>query len=200
MKTRQELRQQLRQQRRALSATRRAQLSHAICRHLAHDRRYQHARHVAFYLANDAEVDVSYLIQHAREHGKQVYLPVLGLRHSGKLWFVPYKPGDPLYWNRFGIAEPVHAPRDRHRPLRRMDLVLVPLVGFDQQGQRLGMGAGYYDKSLAHRRRDISHWRRPYSMGIAYALQELPHIEPHSLDVALDGVTTEYGIQYFSEA
>jgi 5-formyltetrahydrofolate cyclo-ligase len=196
MATRQELRQQLRQQRRALPPTLRAQLSQTICQHICRDRAYQRAQHIALYLATDGEVDVSYLIRDAWQRGKQVYLPVLGLRHTGRLWFVPFAAGDALYWNRFGIAEPVHHQRDRYQPLRRIDLVVLPLVGFDMQGHRLGMGGGFYDRSLAHRARASQHWHRPRCCGVAFDMQQLAQIESHPWDVPLDTIATETGLRH----
>ncbi len=194
MASRHELRQQLRQQRRALSSSERKQLSHRICQNLVRDRHYQHARHITLYLANDGEVDVNYLIRHAWAMGKQVYLPVLGLRHTGRLWFLPYAPGDSLYLNRFGIAEPVHAQRDRYQPLRRIDMVVLPLVGFDKHGHRLGMGGGYYDRSLAHRAGSTSHWCRPRCCGVAFDLQQCENIQSHPWDVPLDMIATETAV------
>jgi 5-formyltetrahydrofolate cyclo-ligase len=197
MQTRQELRQTLRHRRRSLPDTARHALSWQICQHIIRHRRYQRARHVALYLSNDAEVDVTPLIRHAWAQGKQVYLPVLGLRHTGKLWFVPYNPGDVLYWNRFGIAEPAHRNRDRYQPLRQLDLVVMPLVGFDREGHRLGMGGGFYDRSLTHRTQQ-HHWQRPHCMGAAYSIQEIGPIAVHPWDVALDAIVTEQGIQQFN--
>ncbi len=196
MQDRTEVRRSLRRQRRALPPALRAQLSQTICEHLSRDRAYQRAQHLALYLANDGEVDMNYLIRHAWQSGKQVYLPVLGLRHTGRLWFVPYASGDALSWNRFGIAEPVHHQRDRYRPLRRIDLVVLPLVGFDMQGHRLGMGGGFYDRSLAHRAKASPHWHRPRCCGVAYDLQQLAHIESHPWDVPLDMIATETGVRH----
>ena len=197
MTSRQELRQQLRQFRRSIPPVLRAQLSLLICQQVRHTRQYQRAQHVAFYLANDAEVDVSFLIRDAWQRGKQVYIPVLGLRHTGRLWFVPFNPGDELQWNRFGIAEPRHAKHHRSLPLRRLDLVILPLVGFDSAGHRLGMGGGFYDRSLAHRARSSRQWPRPFCMGVAYQIQQVEHIESHPWDVPLDSIVSEDGIHYF---
>ena len=89
----------------------------------------------------------------------------------------------------YGLLEP--ASRRRARSAAAVDVVLVPLLGFDRAGHRLGMGGGFYDRIL-HRRRDPSRsWRHPRLVGIAYACQELAHIEPAAWDVGLDCVVTE---------
>ena len=78
-----------------------------------------------------------------------------------------------------------------------LDLVLVPLVGFDDQGTRLGMGGGFYDRSFATRlfRR---YWRKPRLIGVAYELQRVAHLDRQPWDVALDGVVTEQRLYLFS--
>jgi 5-formyltetrahydrofolate cyclo-ligase len=91
--------------------------------------------------------------------------------------------------NRFGIPEPTS--KGRHiRPARHLDVLLVPLVGFDSTGNRIGMGGGYYDRTLAflNRRRQ---WRRPRLIGIAHECQRVAAIEPRAWDVPLQAVATE---------
>ena len=73
-----------------------------------------------------------------------------------------------------------------------LDLVIVPLVAFDSQFNRLGMGKGYYDRTFGENLR----WRRPCLLGLAYASQQLTHFDPNELDVPLDGVLTEEGITW----
>jgi len=191
-----ELRRALRQRRRELNDLQQAQLSLSICQHLSRNQLFLRAQHLALYLPNDSEVDLLPLLHHAWTMNKTVYLPVLGLRFTGRLWFVPYQSGDKLYRNRFGIAEPVHAHKDRYSPPRSLDLILLPLVGFDRAGHRLGMGGGFYDKSLAQRH-IAPRWRRPKCIGIAFGLQEVPQLQAQAWDVPLDGVVTEQGIQIF---
>lgn len=104
-----------------------------------------------------------------------------------KLWFAKFSPTDKLAYNRFGIPEPV-----RRRLIKpcALDLVLTPLVAFDCNGHRVGMGGGYYDRSFAFLRRR-HHWRKPRLLGLAYELQKLARIIPNDWDVPLDAVATE---------
>jgi len=92
--------------------------------------------------------------------------------------------------NRFGIAEPEGA---RLASARLLDVVFLPLVGFDRHGVRLGMGGGYYDRAFAFRRlRTV--WHAPLLVGIGYASQQVEHIAPAAHDVPLDLVITERGV------
>jgi 5-formyltetrahydrofolate cyclo-ligase len=95
--------------------------------------------------------------------------------------------------NRYGIPEPIG--RDR-LDARFCDLVLLPLVGYDARGHRLGTGGGYYDRALAFRRLR-HHWRGPKLVGLAHSSQALDAIRPLPTDVALDAVITERGTIFF---
>ncbi len=125
--------------------------------------------------------------------GKRTYLPVL---HGRRLWFLPYDSETPLARNRFGILEPDVSPK-RRRALEALDMVLVPLVAFDEQGNRLGMGGGYYDRTFAYllgRRR----WTRPLLVGVAYEFQCSAALPTRPWDVPLQAVATERGLRFFA--
>jgi 5-formyltetrahydrofolate cyclo-ligase len=104
--------------------------------------------------------------------------------------FVPLRPDSRFRPNVFGIAEPVAPPGSRLRALN-LDVILMPVVGFDRRGNRLGMGAGFYDRALRHRRDGSRSWRKPRLVGLAFACQETTDIVPSPWDVALDLVVTE---------
>ncbi len=92
--------------------------------------------------------------------------------------------------NRLGIAEPEGM---RVIGARWLDVVFLPLVGFDTRGVRLGTGGGYYDRAFAFRRwRKV--WHTPQLVGLAYALQQVEAITPAAHDVLLDAVVTEKGV------
>jgi len=142
-------------------------------------------------MANDGEMELSALLRRALRYGKRCYLPVL---RRNRLTFAPYRSGDRLTPNRFGIPEPV-LPAKGWAPAARLDLILMPLVAFDARGNRLGMGAGFYDRTLGFlnlRRR----WRRPRLIGVAYDFQRAPDITPAPWDVALDLIVTEKNIYH----
>lgn len=196
MNNRKALRQQMRAQRRALSPHEAAQLSETAAGRFVRHRLFHAARHIACYLPNDGELDLSPLIALAWNMGKSVYLPVLSHIHSDHLLFAPYRPGEPLRDNRFGIPEPVVPKRGLVSP-REMDLVLTPLVAFDAEGNRLGMGGGFYDRSFAFLRRR-RHWRKPRLVGVAYGFQETRQLDSQHWDVPLQGVITEAGFRPFT--
>lgn len=116
------------------------------------------------------------------------YLPVLKPAPQKHLWFAPHRLGDPLQPNRYGIPEP---DTNRHPPLplRQLDIILMPLVGFDEKLNRLGMGGGYYDRSLAFLHH--SQWRRPRLIGIAHECQKVNQLIPAPWDIPMDALVTE---------
>ena len=190
------LRQQLRTQRRALDDVEQSHLSQCAVQQLVRHRVFRAARHIACYLPNDGEVDLTPLIDQAWAMGKTVYLPVLSSLRHNHLHFLPYKPDDELVRNRFGIPEPVNRSR-RVVDVKRLDLVLMPLVGFDPKGNRLGMGGGFYDRSFAFLRRR-QRWFKPGLLGVAYDFQEVKTLGSNDWDVPLNGVATETGVRLFS--
>ena len=144
---------------------------------------------MACYLANDGELDPAPLVRRLRSSGREIYLPVLD---GPLLRFAPWTEGEPLRRNRFGIPEP--ATRHRARSALRLDVILVPLVVFDDAGNRLGMGGGFYDRTFA-RLQDRRAWRRPRLVGVAYGFQRVETLSARSWDVRLCGVVTERGYQ-----
>jgi 5-formyltetrahydrofolate cyclo-ligase len=183
------LRLSMRQQRRALTPQQRRDAALALDRLLGRHPLFLRSRHIAFYLANDGELDLAPLIQRAWAMGKQCYLPVLSPLYHNRLWFAPYHDECELVLNRFGIPEPIGNQAEM-RPAWSLDLVLTPLVAFDADGNRLGMGGGYYDRTLAYlaRRR---YWRKPHLVGTAYAFQQVECLPHEPWDVPLHGVATD---------
>ena len=150
-------------------------------------------RRIAIYLAMPGEVDPATILRAARRAGCEIFVPRVSSRRRGRMSFVPLRGDTRLRPNAYGIAEPVARDGERVRPLE-LDLVLMPVVGFDRQGNRLGMGAGYYDRALRHRRDAARRWRRPRLVGLAFACQEVESILPSPWDVALDAIVTERGV------
>jgi len=184
------LRQQIREKRRTLSDAEREQASFLLCERIAASRLFQQSEHIAFYLSNDGEIDLSILIQHAWLQGKQCYLPVLAEPNTQRLWFIPYTPQTKLKNNRFGIPEPIHSHKTRLRKTLSLDLILMPLVAFDKQGNRMGMGGGFYDRTLAFLKQR-KYWHKPNLLGVAYELQKQEQLESNHWDVPLQAVATE---------
>lgn len=147
-------------------------------------------RRWGFYLPTTEEFDVLPLLNQALHMGKACYLPITANRIAQPLRFARLDGSHAVIHNRYGIIEP-HARRPVN--VRSLDILIMPLVGFDSHGHRLGMGGGYYDATLSylrHRR----HWRKPYLIGLAYACQQALEIPAEPWDVRLDAVLTEAGL------
>lgn len=95
--------------------------------------------------------------------------------------------------NRFGIPEPAGTTVFR---ARQLDLLLMPLVGFDTAGHRLGMGGGFYDATLAYMRQR-RHWRKPRLIGVAFECQRVTALPHDPWDMPLDAVLTEKRLYRF---
>ncbi|MFO1408270.1 MAG: 5-formyltetrahydrofolate cyclo-ligase [Steroidobacteraceae bacterium] len=182
-------RRRLRALRRSIPAARRAAAERAIAARLRRLGCTRRGLRVAAYLAMPGEASLARFIAAATASGVRLCVPRISSRRRRRLEFVELVPGAGRRRGAYGIEEPAaHARRVR---LREIDVVLVPLVGFDRDGHRLGMGAGYYDRALSPRRTPGRAYRRPRLLGIAYACQELASIRPQPWDVALDAVVTE---------
>ncbi len=178
----------MRAQRRSLEPGEHERRSAAIRRRLLSAPPFLRAGRFAAFLSNDGEPELGPLFQRAWRMGKLAYLPAL---HGNSLWFLPFSSEAPMVSNRFGIAEPACHP-DRRVKAYALDLVLVPLVAFDELGSRLGMGGGYYDRAFAYlnaRKR----WRRPQLLGVAFEFQRADEIPSRPWDVRLDGIITDLG-------
>jgi 5-formyltetrahydrofolate cyclo-ligase len=193
---RQQLRRQMRQLRRALSPSARDEAHQQFARLLSGAYRLRRGQRIAVYFAYGHEADLRHVIDIARRRGCLLYLPVItDFRHS-RMRFVRYRTDSVMRVNRYGIAEPDR----RHAeviPVRKLDLILLPLVAFDARGFRLGSGAGFYDRSL-HHLREGRRWRRPKLIGVGYEGQRVAHLQPDYWDVPLDGMLTERGLQWFA--
>lgn len=190
------IRREMRRRRRALSPHEQDRAARQLERLLGRQPLFQRSRHIAFYIANDGEIDPHRVLRSALHRGKRCYLPVLHPTEAGKLWFLPYTPQTPLIANRFGIVEPaLHA--GRRIPAAALDLVLLPLVAFDRSGARLGMGAGFYDRTFAFKNGTKERAQRrqnPSLLGLAHSCQETARLPVAPWDVPLRAIATESGI------
>ncbi|MBU0499754.1 MAG: 5-formyltetrahydrofolate cyclo-ligase [Gammaproteobacteria bacterium] len=185
------LRKHLREARRALAPRTRLSNEIRIAESLARLPIIQRSRWVALYQSDDGEVDLTLFQRHLLKSGKRPCLPVLRPGRVNRLWFAPFAPDKPLHLNRFGIPEP----DTRRQPplrLRAIDVILMPLVGFDASLNRLGMGGGFYDRTLASHA--WSRWRRPRLIGIAHECQRVHALETRPWDIPMDFVVTELGV------
>lgn len=188
------LRTQMRAKRRALDTAAQRAAAERLVRIFGHCPLFRRSRHIAFYFANDGELDITPLLQRAWDMGKVCYLPLITPGKS--LWFAPYADGDPLALNRFGIPEPIR-PGLGLVSARLLDVILAPLVAFDDKGHRLGMGGGFYDRTLSFLRHRHA-WRKPRVIGVAHDLQRVATLSAEPWDAPLDGVATDRRLYLFN--
>lgn len=179
-----QLRELLIAQRACLSQAERLNAGECIGARIAATGLWHSAQKIASYASFKSEVDLSDLHQQAWLEKKELYLPML---RNSKLVFAPYHPNSSISLNQYNIRE-IDIDSNAVLTVAQLDLLLMPLVGFDQQGNRLGMGKGYYDKTLA----TISTLkRRPTLIGVAFSCQQVEKIPVDSWDIALDMIVTE---------
>ena len=188
MNSHDELRQCNRKLRAALSARQLEQAAAALAQKIVALDAYQQAHHVAAYFAINGEIGLDPLIDHALAAGKQVYLPNLD---QETLRFSPYFREQKMRINRFRLPEPDVGDEEMLAPLQ-LDLVLAPLVVFDANRNRIGMGGGFYDRSFAMRKNPAID--RPLLIGVAHESQKVERIAPEDWDVQLDMIVTDRAI------
>lgn len=153
-------------------------------------------RRLGLYIPAKGEIDCRPLLKRAQRLGADCYLPVVPRARQRVLWFS--RLGTAPLWrdNRYGIPEYGHRRSPRVRA-GELDILFLPLLGFDSAGYRMGMGGGYYDASLAYlaRRR---HWHKPRLIGLAFDVQGVERLPRDPWDVPLDAVITERRYYRFS--
>lgn len=143
-------------------------------------------KRIAAYFAFDGEIDCRYIVEKAWQAGREIYLPVIQNR---SLAFAQYRANTPLATNQFGIPEPVCNAMQLIKP-SELDVVLAPLVAFDNKGNRIGMGAGFYDRSFSFLRYR-NNWTHPRLIGLAHEFQKTAEIKASSWDVPLHAAVTD---------
>lgn len=181
MSTKKILREKLRAQRRKISKLEHEKKASAMACKITQLDAWQKCVRIALYFGSDAEISSNHVAENARNCKKEVFLPIV--KNDGLLEFALWQKEALFAINRFGIPEPdQYAPRI---PAHRLEIICLPLVGWDRSGNRLGMGGGFYDKTLS------ASMGKSCLVGLAFAMQECEEIpaEPH--DVPLDFVVTE---------
>ena len=189
------LRRVLRARRKAVDASTRAVAGRALVRLALRHRLLTRGSRIGLYFPAKGEIDVLPLLERAMKMGVQCYFPIVPARGKKKLWFSRLGKRPSWVLNRYGIPEHQHPLTARLR-VKRLDLLFMPLLGFDLRGYRLGMGGGYYDASLAHLKR-FRAWKRPRVLGVAFSVQQVGRVPDDPWDIPLDGVLTEREYRQF---
>lgn len=182
--TRASIRQVLRTKRKTLTTTFQQEASELLKRRLVNHPRVQSAKTIALYLANDGELDPMPFINWCWQQGKQVYLPVLHPFCSGHLLFLLFEKNSFMVNNQYGISEP-KLDVTKVCPLEQLEVLCTPLVAFDRSGARLGMGGGFYDRTLVN-------WQthQLYPIGLAHDCQEVDVLPVEYWDIPLPEIIT----------
>ncbi|MDO8415350.1 MAG: 5-formyltetrahydrofolate cyclo-ligase [Agitococcus sp.] len=176
------LRKTLRQVRRSLSTYQQQLAAKRLVYRLAKTTAFKNAKKIGLYQASDGEINPKYLLKLAHAQGKSCYLPVLRRFPKFELGFIKVSPSSRLHRHRFGMKEPKYG---RKLFIYQLDMVCMPLVGFDSQCHRLGMGGGFYDRSLARHKNP-----KLIKLGLAHDCQQVDVLVNQHWDVSLDGVIT----------
>ena len=178
---RQQLRQQMRETRQKQTALQQQQAAQHITEKALKLIEQQQAKNIALYLAFDGEISTKPLINQLWQQGKHVYLPVLHPFVHGHLLFLRYLPDTPMKANKFGILEPYLNVKSV-LPIEQLDIIFTPLVAFDKLGNRLGMGGGFYDRTLQNSQ------HRFITVGLAHQCQQVEALPIESWDIPLEHI------------
>ncbi|MBA5248302.1 MAG: 5-formyltetrahydrofolate cyclo-ligase [Gammaproteobacteria bacterium] len=174
-------RQFLKQQRHAIKACERVHFAQKLLLQVQKISPFRHGQKIALYLENDAEINPQYISNFLEKQGISVYLPIIV---GNRLKFA--KTGNSFKKNRFGINEPI---RTQILNAHQLTVIFMPLVGFDANKNRIGMGGGFYDRTLAFKKHQIK-YRHPMLVGLAFDCQKVDTISTQEWDIPLDKVIT----------
>ena len=187
MEKKDKLRKALKKQRSQLSLEQQRQKSHDIAQHVLNSKIFKAANSVGYYHAVQGEADPQILF--TLHEQKKFYLPVVTKdSNAPALLFAPVSPTTQYQNNIFTIPEPICEVSDMLRA-EDLDLLIVPLLGFDKNGHRLGMGGGFYDRTLSYKQENPK--KKPVLMGFAYDFQEISNLQAEAWDIGLDWIATE---------
>ena len=175
--------------RRAIPSIKRRQASRKAANALLRSRFVRPGSRIGVYLAHASELDTKPLIRALHHRGVQIFVPVVRQR-QGTMIFVRLHETTPVVRSGLRVMQP--ATRRPACPLAQLDIIIIPIIGFDCKGRRIGQGGGYYDRTLYRARTR----RRPKKWGFAYKAQELNSIPDEPWDLTLDSVVTERGFQH----
>lgn len=184
------LRQQYKTLRLAQPAAQRMQAAEAVAKHLCNLSEWNAANYIAGYWACGGELPL-HVVQMRIQAPKIWCLPVV--QSDNTLKFAPWRSGDDLVSNQFGIPEPDISPTSA-LDANSMSIVLLPVLAYTRNGQRLGMGGGYYDRSFAFRQSKVA---PPLLIGVAYSCQEAESLPAEAWDIKLDMLINEHEVLHF---
>ena len=185
----------MRDKRRSLSPDQQAVAASGLLAQLQSVAAFLAAMKIALYLTNDGEIDPMDVMKWCWRNSKQTYLPIVVQEEKNTLLFANVNEQTEYVENRFSIREPV-VEQNQIIQAQSLDLALMPLVAFDQNGNRIGMGGGFYDTTFAflkEKSTDQPH-HNPRLIGIAHEIQKVGDIAVDYWDIPLTTVVTDKNI------
>lgn len=202
MATRNELRQQVRAKRKNLSRFEQQHCADNLLTQLRMREDVNHAKNIAIYLANDSELDPMPFINWCWQENKSTYLPVIHPFSAGHLLFLHFDKNSVMQPNQYGILEPKLDVR-LIKSINDIDIIFTPLVAFDPSGNRLGMGGGFYDRTLSlwylkyqtqkqqvQQNAPSNSRFKPYPIGLAHDVQMIAQVPSQHWDIPLPEIIT----------
>jgi 5-formyltetrahydrofolate cyclo-ligase len=184
------LRRTIRQRRRALSQLEQRRASSFLIHNIKKEHFLKRFKHIAIYFPCNGEISLLPLLDYLKKYNKIIYLPIL---KKNKMYFMRYE--GKLKKNRFNIPEPAQQFKKIHPSV--LNVVFTPLLAFDDQGNRLGMGGGFYDRCFNYL--SFRSHKKPLLYGVAYDWQRISTLNPSSWDIPLQKVITDQRIYHFYE-
>ena len=180
-----ELRSRAKAARRSMAADERARASRRIADRFLNSRYFVASYFIGCYFSTWDEVDTTAIIARAWSAKKRIFVPATAPNRV--MTFREVLPGTRLAMNRFGLWEPVSG---KAFDVRKLDVVVTPLVAFDNERNRIGMGSAYFDSTFAFLG-ERRHWLRPKLISLAFEYQRVEKISPNPWDIRVFRVFTE---------
>lgn len=183
------LRKSLREKRASLTHIQQQQKSQKIVNYILDSAVFKDAKKIGYYHAVRGEADPAKLSSMHKQ--KHFYLPIVISASKNKqagLVFAPASPTSQYQANLFNIPEPICKHSERINA-NELDLLIMPLLAFDRSGNRLGMGGGFYDRTLSYKQQHPK--TKPVLMGFAYDFQEVELLQAEHWDIGLDWIAME---------
>ena len=203
--SRADIRQLIRNKRQLLDQNTQRQQANLLAERLKAHPKIADAKSIAIYLSNDGELNTQKFIHDCWQRNIKTYLPVIHPFSKGHLLFLHYDRHTLMKKNKYGIAEP-QLNVQHVLPVTEIDIIFTPLVAFDNTGARLGMGGGYYDRTLASwsnkksnqqpnkkseqkfSQNDVS--KKPYPIGLAHDFQQVEKLPTEPWDIPIPEIIT----------
>nr|WP_297348099.1 5-formyltetrahydrofolate cyclo-ligase [uncultured Glaciecola sp.] len=195
-KTRQSLRKAFRDKRLSLSTEQQTIAAQGLVKQYQQNALFQGAQNVALYLSFNGEINTRPLIDYLWSMKRNVFVPILHPFCKGHLLFQEVTHDTKMRENHFGILEPT-LDVQRVCPVEKLNVIFTPLVAFDLTGNRLGMGGGFYDRTLAGLK-SSEQKHQPIVVGLAHELQKSAALPTEIWDIGLPYILTSNKLYSFS--